>query len=261
MADNLIEAHEGPVSAERMSVQERFGLRVGWALAPAFAAAGRVRHARLFQPRGVVLSARVEACTDTLLGRLLVGPALVRFCTALWRHGREWPDVLCCAVRFRRRDTPADAADGGDQDILFATVRTPLTTPLGPLRTHVHDFLDNRYHARASFDAPGIGRAKLRLTPECRSPEPEAGSRRGLRLASVVARGDASLVLEARRVWTRSYRPIVRITLLGEVGLDDDALRFSPFRCGRGLVPRGFVHALRHGSYAATRRWGVTERR
>ncbi len=39
------------------------------------------------------------------------------------------------------------------------------------------------------------------------------------------------------------------ITLAHRARVDDEALRFRPFRTGRGLKPRGFVHALRRGVY------------
>jgi hypothetical protein len=49
---------------------------------------------------------------------------------------------------------------------------------------------------------------------------------------------------------------VARIHLLEAVDVDQDLLRFSPFRAGRGIVPRGFVHALRRGAYTASRAMG-----
>ncbi|MEO8183439.1 MAG: hypothetical protein ABI895_31785 [Deltaproteobacteria bacterium] len=36
--------------------------------------------------------------------------------------------------------------------------------------------------------------------------------------------------------------------------LDQEALRFDPFRAGRGVTPVGFVHALRRATYLASQR-------
>ncbi len=243
------------------ALRERVGWALGWLSAPAFAAVALARHARVFHPEGVVLAGRVEPIArggafGTVAERL-TGPALVRFSTALWRRGKEWPDALGCAIRFRAKDEPSSEPDDGDQDLLLATIRTPLATPLGPVGTHVHDFLANRYFGTAPFDVRGIGRGKWRVVAE-RALEPTVKDtrERGRRLAGDVARGDAALRLELRRTWRRRYVPVVRIRLLSVVPVDQERLRFSPFRAGRGIAPRGFVHALRRGAYAASDLFG-----
>ena len=247
-----------------MTIQEHLGSAVGWLAAPLFSAAGRLRRARVLHPDGVVWTARVEPLSPSVLpdsmGERLAGPALVRFSTALWRGGREWPDALGCAIRFRRSATPSVEPEPDDQDLLLATIRTPLATPLGPVGTHVHDFLANRYFGTAPFDVPGVGRAKWRLSPEPRPADPAAPRSRTAKLVDAVVRGDASMLLELRRTWHRDYVPIARVVLVAAAELDQQALRFSPFRTGRGIVPRGFVHALRRGPYAASQRAGVASR-
>jgi hypothetical protein len=45
---------------------------------------------------------------------------------------------------------------------------------------------------------------------------------------------------------------VARIDLDQPVELDDRALRFDPFRSGAGIVPVGFVHAIRRAAYAAS---------
>lgn len=243
------------------AVRERIGTAVGWLSAPLFGAVALARRGRVFHPEGAVFAARVEPlAVDGRTGRLalrLAGPALVRFSTALWRRGKEWPDALGCAIRFRHTDDPSSDPEVGDQDLLFATIRTPLATPLGPVGTHVHDFLANTYFATAPFDVPAVGRVRWRLIPEPRmSTEAMPGADRGQRLRAAVASGDATLRLELRRTWHPGYTPVARIRLFAPVEVDQDRLRFSPFRNGRGIVPRGFVNALRHGAYAASRVMG-----
>jgi hypothetical protein len=246
-------------SRESPTVRERIGTAAGWLAAPMFGAIARARHARVFHPEGIVLAARVEPIAHRDLSEVamrLAGPALVRFSTALWRHGTEWPDALGCAIRFRDRDVPSAEADPGDQDLLFATIRTPVATPMAPVGTHVHDFLDNTYFATAPFDVEGVGRAKWRLVPEHVSPP---GRDRSERLIAAVACGFATLRLDLRRTWHPRYAPVVRLVLVEAVDVDQEALRFSPFRDGRGLLPRGFVHALRRGAYVASRKLGHPE--
>lgn len=239
------------------AAREHIGYAVGWLSAPAFALVAHMRRARVFHPEGVVLSACVEPVAGepqfARLAESLAGPALVRLSTALWRRGKEWPDALGCALRLRSHPEPSPLPAPGDQDLLFATIRTPIATPLGPVGTRVHDFLSNTYFATAPFDVEGVGRAKLRLVPEHESPP---GPDRGARLRDALARGEAAMRLELRRKWRRAWVPIARVVLLEVATVDQDALRFSPFRAGRGIVPRGFVHALRHGAYGASQRAG-----
>jgi hypothetical protein len=233
-----------------MYVREALGTLVGWLTAPAFGAVAVARHARVFHPEGVVVAGRVEPITvdspeDTVAERLR-GWALVRFSTALWRRGKEWPDALGCAIRFRYRPLESAEPDPGDQDLLLATVRTPLATPLGAAGTDAHDFLSNVYFGTASFDVPGLGRAKWRAVPDQASVH---GTNRTERLLDGVAQGDAELRLEVRRRFKMRWIPVARVHLERVVEIDQDQLRFSPFRSGRGILPRGFVHALRRGAY------------
>ncbi|MFO0605991.1 MAG: hypothetical protein U0324_22590 [Polyangiales bacterium] len=226
---------------------ELAGTALGWVAAPAFAAVSALRRARTFHPRGVVYAATVDA-PDGPLGEALRGPALVRFSSAWWKGDAELPDALGCALRLRSAEAPSSEAAGDDQDLLFATIRRPFTTPLSPLTTDVHDFLGNDYYAVSPFDVPGAGLAYLRLRPLRASGD--VGAPRADRLRAAVARGEAVLVLEVRRAWRWRWREVARVTLRAPVDVDQEAMRFSPFRTGRGLVPRGLVHALRRGVYA-----------
>ena len=78
-----------------------------------------------------------------------------------------------------------------------------------------------------------MGLAYLRLRPERASGD--VGGARAERLRAAVERGDAALVLEVRRAWRRRWRPAARVTLRAPVDVDQEAMRFSPFRTGRGV--------------------------
>lgn len=123
--------------------------------------------------------------------------------------------------------------------------------PFSPFTTAVHDYLANTYFAVAPFDVPGIGRAKWRLCPEAAALPGSHTQTRAEKLRAAVA-SHAALRLELRRTWTRGWRPVARVVLDEEIPADQALLRFSPFRTGRGIQPRGFVHALRRGAYAAS---------
>jgi hypothetical protein len=240
-----------------MNARETIGAGLGWLSAPVFGAIALARHARVLHPEGLVLSARVDPIATApdlqKIATLLAGPALVRLSTALWRKGKEWPDALGCAIRFRDDPRPSSEPAILDQDLLFATVRTPVATPFAPLHTDVTDFFANTLYATSPFEVPGVGRSKWRLVPEQTTAR---GDSRAARLADAVARGEASFRIELRRTWHRGYAPVARLSLLAFADVDQDRLRFSPFRAGRGVVPSGFVHALRRGAYVGSQRLG-----
>jgi hypothetical protein len=236
------------------SLREYAGLAVGWLWAPGIAAIAAARRSRMFHPDGIVLTARVEPNTASgdsgmqALADRLAGPAIVRFSSALWKGEVEWPDALGCAVRFGARDD--ETLEAGDQDMLFATIRSPLTLPFAPFTTSAHDYLANTYWAVAPFDVLGVGRVKWRLVPE--KPSASAAEQtRADKLLSAVSDSTA-LRLELRRTWRPGWVSVARIVLEAEVSVDQARLRMSPFRTGRGIEPRGFVHALRKGAYAAS---------
>jgi hypothetical protein len=235
-----------------MRLSESVGMKLGGVLSPVTAMISRLRHARIFHPDGIVLRAQVDALGQGgPLGRLaerLAGPALVRLSSAWWKGDKEWPDDLGCAVRFRGATDISPEPAPGDQDLLFATIRTPFTTLPAVLTTNPHDFLANDYYAVSPFNVPELGSVKWRLVSSGASPE--AGSRRE-RLRRAVEEGRARLRLELRgpgafKAWT----PVAELHLIEFVELDQAALRFSPFRVGRGIEPRGLVHAMRAWTYA-----------
>jgi hypothetical protein len=234
------------------ALRERAGDLVGLATAPLAAAVASARHARVFHADGVLLSARVDPAARSVLpdvSERLRGQAIVRFSSALWRHEREWPDALGCAIRFRSTAVASAKPEKGDQDLLFATIRSPFTLPIAPIGTHVHDYLANTYYATSPFDVVGVGRAKWRIVPE------HAGVGYGTRverLRDALTHGGAQLRLELRRTFHPAWLPVALITLIRPIAIGQDELRFSPFRDGRGIAPRGFVHALRRFVYPAS---------
>jgi hypothetical protein len=233
-------------------ISETFGAAFGAVLAPVTATISRVRHARVFHPDGVIYRGRATVIDGTPwpeVAERLSGPVLTRWSSAWWRGEKEWPDVLGLAVRFRGRDAATPEPDHDDQDLLLATIRHPWTVALAPLTTRVHDFLSNDYYGVSPFKVDGIGRCALRMVSV--QTAPEADSRLG-RLARAVETGAAHWRLEARPEGSREWQPLVELRLTSMVELDQRQLQFSPFREGRGVIPTGFVHALRLATYPSS---------
>ena len=221
------------------------GGAAGLLLAPLFGIGSYLRQARFFHPRGVCYRADVQPAAGPLhaLGARLGPAALVRLSGAWWRS-REWPDVLGIALRFQA--SPGAAPTDGDQDLLLATIPLPVFTPLAPLWTNVHDFLDNTYYGVSPFAVTDIGSLRFRLRPAATSP---AGADRSGRLAAATAAGIEVLQLQAQSSPGASWHPVADLHLTAELVVDQEALRFSPFRQGRGIAPRGFIHGLRRSVY------------
>jgi hypothetical protein len=262
--DKLLGKLARSVERGRTEAVERVGVVAGALVAPLFAATSALRRARTFHPRGDCADAIVELVDDVpeehrALAAGLVGRAFVRFADALTRKQARWPDVIGCAVRFGGNTPSAD----GNQDLLFATIKRPWTMPFAPLTTRVGDYLANDYFAVSPFSVPGHARVWLRLHPDMsRSVERPSMSRsrqnesvrRRRRLERAIANGAAVLVLGVADGPRGPFRPIVRIRLVSIWQTDPPGLRFDPFRSGRGIEPRGFVHALRRGAYSASQR-------
>ncbi len=260
-----------PVGAtERRGLRERVGEFLGRTCAPAVAAVSGLRQARTFHPRGLVFTGKAEAIVGgrfAALGALLEGTVLARCSAALWKHstGDELSykrfDVLGMALRFRGGREPITGveAEAGDQDLLFATIRSPFTMLISPFTTDTSDYTRNRYWAVSPFAIEPRGargmrsreRVELRLRPA--HPMRVRGPRDG-RLLEAVRAGRAAWWLEARETLTRRWHTIVRVTLEEPAELDQEALRFDPFRSGAGVVPVGTVHAIRRAAYSASQR-------
>ena len=233
--------------------RETIGSLIGKIWAPAIATIARARHARMFHPVGLTFAGEAEPVGTGQLrdvGEALAGRVLVRCSGALWKRPLQRFEVLGIAMRFRNRSGPDLDAHAyiGDQDLLFATILSPITLPIAPFSTNAHDFLANRYWAVAPF-AVGDSRIKLRLRPATRGIGEGA---RNQRLRGDVVLGRAAFTLEARPTLRTGWQPIARIRLTHEVRVDQVALRFDPFRAGAGIEPVGLVHAIRRAAYAAS---------
>lgn len=231
--------------------RERAGDVLGALAAPAVALIAQLRRARMFHPEGLTFVGRSVAVDGPFreLGHDLQGRVLARASAALWRGDFEHLDVLGMALRFRRNGAEFDAhARPGDQDLLTATIRSPLTMLASPFFTDASDFVGNTYWAVSPFQADA-GRVELRLVPVDPARYP---GRRSARLLAAVQAGRASWWLEARRTLHLTWHRVARIDLEREVAIDQAALFFDPFR--GTLRPVGVVHAIRHATYAASQR-------
>jgi hypothetical protein len=134
--------------------------------------------------------------------------------------------------------------------------------PLAPFTTNAHDYLANKYWAVSPFEVGQTRHVKFRLCPATR-PERRASSgrehHRNQLLTSAVNRAPVPFQLQARRTFEIVWQPLAAVWLTEQLELDQEALRFSPFLNGRGVVPCGFVHALRRATYAASQRARSTQ--
>ena len=244
---------------DESSLLFRLGETLGAVWAPVVAGVSAIRQARMFHPSGVVYRGRVTVATTTPwpdVAARLSGHVLVRLSSAWWKR-REWPDVLGVALRFTRRAEVSADATADDQDLLFATARSPWTLPLAPLSTAVHDFFANDYYAVAPFAVDGIGEGRLRIVPAIpidRASSPSSSSSRRAKLAQAVAQGTARWQLEVKANEGHDWSPLAEIALTTNVTeqIDQKRLRFSPFRAARGFSPIGFVQGLRRATYIAS---------
>jgi hypothetical protein len=241
----------------RMTALELMGWAAGVASSPATGLLSALRRSRMFHPSGLLCRADVEPLPALSAGAAevaerLAGPALVRWSSALWKRG-EWIDVLGCGIRFSQAPLRVEP-QAADQDLLLATIQRPWSMALSPFTTQQHDFLANAYFCVSPFHVAPLGRIEWRLSPE---PGPRVGATRRERLANALAAG-ASCWLEwapyagPLRRPAATFSPLVRLRLVEWLDLDQQALRFDPFRAGRGLVPVGFVHALRRATYSTS---------
>jgi hypothetical protein len=101
----------------------------------------------------------------------------------------------------------------------------------------------------APFEVDGVGLARLELVPQPVVSRPELSRRE--KLDEAVVTGSAVLVLRGKLLCPQGkWTSLAEIRLQDKRALDQEALRFSPFRSGRGIHPRGFVHAMRRPVYA-----------
>ena len=236
---------------EEQGLREKVGGAIGELWAPAITLLTKLRGARMFHPSGHMFAGYAEAVGGPyeLLGRQLTGRVLARLSGALWRGGWEHLDVLGLALRFRRGIGPDldERAFPGDQDLLTATIRSPLTMLASPFATDATDFVSNKYWAVSPFEHPVLGRFELRLVPVHVREKPPGT--RAQRLFAAVDAGRAAWWLEARRTLTLRWHPVASVELTHSLQLDQARIAFDPFR--GALHPVGLVHAIRRAVYAA----------
>jgi hypothetical protein len=242
-----------------MARLELAGWVMGLMLSPVVGLVSAARRSRMFHPTGLVCRARAEPVANlgpgaAAVAARLAGPALLRWSSAWWKSG-EHIDVLGCAIRFTGDPLGAEPQPG-DQDLLLATIQRPWSLPFAPLSTRVHDFLANAYYGVSPFEVPPLGRGEWRLVAENAA---ETGGSRRQRLEQNITTGRAVLLLEwapypgpLARPAAERFVALLRIQLTGWLELDQRALRFDPFRSGRGLRPVGLVHQMRRAAYRAS---------
>lgn len=232
------------------------GAALGGALAPAAFLGALIRGGPVLHPSGVVYRADVEALAEEgplgALAQRLVGVALVRLSGALraWPQSGRRPDMLGIALRLRGNDLTTTRRLAGDQDLLFATARSPLDLLVALWATDVRDFLNNRYYTMLPYTLAGMGKVALRLIPE--APAPPGDDRRE-RLQRAVESDEATLRLEARALGDGAWTPLVTVRLVEPMKVDPGELAFDPGSAAMGLVPVGVIQWTRPAVYRASR--------
>lgn len=229
------------VMLERIS--ELFGFFLGYPLGLFLAAGSILRHSRIFHPRGLAFCGEIETYPESPLN--FPPHALIRFSSAWWKF-REWPDALGIAIRMSQAPVRSSAPARGDSDLLFASFRKPWEIFLSPFITDHTDFLANNYFAISPFHVNEKLKAEFMIDP---SRGHRAGGTREEKLLGNVISGKVILRLLMRVHGQKSWKLIARIIVRDELQIDQEALRFHPFRCGLPLRPAGFLQHLRFGPY------------
>jgi hypothetical protein len=224
----------------KISLSEKVGYISGFALGIITGAVSIIRQSRTFHPRGLLFKCEVDSTA-------FPPHALIRFSSAWWKK-HEIRDVLGIAIRFMDSPPSQTEVKQTDQDLLFATIKYPWQTPIGPLLTHYHDFFENIYYAVSPFLNQFQEVVKYRLITH--SSSTNKGSRDDKLKASVEKEGPI-FVLEEKKISDeiKGWKEVATIRVKEEIHLDQEALRFNPFNTGNNIIPLGFVHHLRIGPY------------
>lgn len=214
-----------------MKLSEEIGKALGLPLGLVTFTVSFLRNARTFHPSGVLAHCEVK----TLEGSpVRFHPyALARFTGAIWKKNQFLPDVLGISLRFTRNPVSATEPQKSDQDLLFASFKWPIQTPIGPFITRFSKFYLNSFYAVSPFEI-GNETGRFRLIIEEKATE---GRRMENMLENI--RKHATLHL-----WFED-KAVADIILVEEKKLDQEALTFNPYRSGLRIHPRGFIHALR----------------
>lgn len=244
-----------------LSLREKAGWFSGYGLGLMTGLTALVRRSRTFHPRGLTYHAQVTVVPNSFAAfdsSILAGNALVRLSSAWWKKV-EAPDVLGIAVRFTQSRPLRTEVSPEDQDLLFATIKYPWTTPLGPLTTDFRNFMANEYYAVSPF---GMGQQeklfKFKLK-HLNAPTKDIEQSRTELLEEAVKFHQAVFAVMVQEVAEKSWHAVAQLSLDKSFSCDQETLRFSPFQNGLNINPRGYVHFLRIGAYRMSQAVRPTE--
>jgi hypothetical protein len=112
---------------------------------------------------------------------------------------------------------------------------------LGPFMTKYHDFFWNDYFAVSPFEVNGKTVYFKLMAEDFKDLE---GTRQE-RLKKNIGIARMILMMGKEKEW----HPVAEISLLEEMQIDQEKLKFNPFLNGLGIYPKGFIQHLRVGSY------------
>ncbi len=170
--------------------------------------------------------------------------ATVRFSAALWKNF-EGLDVFGIAIRFSDKKGFSFEPRLKDQDLLFATFDSTWKIIFSPLLTKQDDYFSNEYFAISPFKTDRLKKVYFKLLPE---GEKVQGNSRKEKLIKSIESGHTSLILSMREK-DEDWVKLAEIILKEKITIDQEAMRFDPFRTGLNIAPIGFVHFLRIGTY------------
>ncbi|MCP3142482.1 hypothetical protein [Pyxidicoccus xibeiensis] len=241
----------------RLQVSRALGLAAGALVTPLLFPFFLVRGRRFFHTTGLLHMAHVVPPPGVLpgapadLASRLVGPALVRFSGGLFSKD-ECRDSLGLGLRFHCQPLPTAIYCKGDQDLTLITAPSFFPAKLldAMKQTDGRDFLANTYHGVWPYEAAGLGRVSLRITP---SGAGAPGKDRAERLENAVARGAARLLLEVAPAGSDLYLPVAELRIGARLSPAlEETFRLHAGSGGRGLQPAGFWHAVRVVPYVAS---------
>lgn len=214
-----------------MKISETVGKILGIPLGVLTFGVSFLRNARTFHPTGILAHCTVKTFDHS---PVRFHPyALARFTGAIWKHNQKLPDVLGISFRFSEKPVTTTTPLKSDQDLLFASFRLPVQTPIAPFMTKYHKFFLNTFYAISPFQTEN-DYGKFSLTIREKISE---GSRMDNMRLNI--KEHATLLLRF------NGEGVAEITLEEEKYLDQEELRFNPYRNGLGIYPRGLVHSLR----------------
>lgn len=221
-----------------MKPGESLGKLLGHPLALVAGTVSFLRNSRTFHPSGIMVQCEVIE-SDIKLHPY----AMVRFSGAIWKHSKILPDVLGIAIRFSRKPASDEKPLSDDQDLLFASFRHPLQTPLAPILSNPKKFQKNKYYAISPFLHEGKKR-KYKLTLENWI---ESEGDRDINLRINIDKRSTLYMWQAGK--GEQWQKVAELKMVHELNFDQELIFFNPFRNGLNISPMGFIHFLRFSVY------------